>query len=294
MSEFATDQLFQIAEKLSQDFSLFPEQDENSTTPHIQGILSKEQVQKKLTALENLSIDEYIQEVVTPSESSQRLNAKQIVHKLTNRFITEQEFGPLYIAEVELPFNNHFRRIGFIGQNRSEQNGAWSPEHHNQAVTAMRNFAKHAMPIVTLIDTPGAVANEQANLNNQAHSISRLISEMANTDTPTVGVILGAGYSGGAIPLASTNVLLSLRDGIFNTIQPQGLASISRKYNLSWQECCKYVGVSAYELLPKNAIDGIIDYAPSDRIDQLQNLLNAITSSTVSYTHLTLPTIYSV
>ncbi len=282
MSEFDTDQLFQIAEKLSQDFSLFPEQDEHNPSPHIQGILSPEQVQKKLTALQQLSIDEYIQEAVAPSESSQRLNAKQVVHKLTNRFITEQEFGPLYVAEVELPFGSQFRRVGFIGQNRSEQNGAWSPEHHSQAVTAMRNFAKHAMPIVTLIDTPGAVANEQANLNNQAHSISRLISEMSNTDTPTVGIILGAGYSGGAIPLASTNVLLSVRDGIFNTIQPQGLASISRKYNLSWQECCKYVGVSAYELLPKNVIDGIIDYAPSDRIDQLQNLLDAITSSITS------------
>ncbi len=146
----------------------------------------------------------------------------------------------------------------------------------------MRNFAKHSIPIVTLIDTPGADASEEANLNNQAHSISHLIAEMANADTPTVGIILGAGYSGGAIPLASTNILLSVRDGIFNTIQPQGLASIARKYNLSWQECAKYVGVSAYELLQNNVVDGIIDYAPSDRIDQLQNLLNAITSSITS------------
>jgi len=282
MSQFDTDQLFQIAEKLSQDFSLFPEQEDSAASPHIQGLVDSEQIQKKRESLQQLNIDDYIQEVVAPSESKQRMNAKQLVHKLTNRFITEQEFGPLYVAEVELSFNNQFRRIGFIGQNRSEQNGAWLPEHHTQAVKAMRGFAKHAIPIVTLIDTPGANASEQANQNNQAHSISRLIAEMANCDTPTVGIILGAGYSGGAIPLASTNVLLSLRDGIFNTIQPQGLASIARKYNLSWQECAKYVGVSAYELLPKNVIDGIVDFAPSDRIDKLQNLLNAITSSIAS------------
>jgi len=279
MSQFDTDQLFQIAEKLSQDFSLFPSQEDSHATSVVKGLLSQQQVEDKSADLKKLDIDSYIKEVVSPSESSQRLNAKQLVHKLTQRFITEQEFGPLYIAEVELDFNNQYRRIGFIGQNRAERNGAWLPEHHHKAAAALRQFAKHVIPVVTLIDTPGADASEQANMDNQAHSISRLIAEMSNIDVPTVGIILGAGYSGGAIPLASTNILLSVRDGIFNTIQPQGLASIARKYNLSWQECAKYVGVSAYELQLRNVIDGIIDYAPGDRIDQLQNLSNAIVTS---------------
>lgn len=280
MSQFNTDQLFQIAEKLSQDFSLFPNS-KGSQAAVVKGLLNHEQVSAKSDELKQLDIDSYIKEVVSPSESSQRLNAKQLVHKLTTRFITEQEFGPLYVAEVELAFDDQFRRVGFIGQNRAERNGAWLPEHHRQAVKSLRQFAKHIIPVVTLIDTPGADASEQANLDNQAHSISRLITEMSNIDIPTVGIILGAGYSGGAIPLASTNILLSVRDGIFNTIQPQGLASIARKYNLSWQECAKYVGVSAYELQLRNVIDGIIDYAPSDRIDQLQNLTSAITSSII-------------
>ncbi|GAA6133547.1 hypothetical protein NBRC116188_03360 [Oceaniserpentilla sp. 4NH20-0058] len=279
MSQFETDQLFQIAEKLSQDFSLFPEHEDSQATSVVKGLLSQQQVEDKSAAFKELDLDSYIKEVVSPSESSQRLNAKQIVHKLTHRFISENDYGPLYVAEVELDFNNKFRRVGVIGQNRAERNGAWLPEHHQQAVESLRKFAKHATPVITFIDTPGADANEQANLDNQAHSISRLIAEMSNIDIPTVGIILGAGYSGGAIPLASTNILLSVRDGIFNTIQPQGLASIARKYNLSWQECAKYVGVSAYELQLRNVIDGIIDYAPGDRIDKLQNLSLAITSS---------------
>jgi len=285
MSQFETDQLFQIAEKLSQDFSLFPNDTQHPASPVIKGLLTQQAIDEKLSTLPSLDIDQYIEEVVAPSESSQRLSARQVVHKLTNRIITEKEDGPLYVAEVELDFGHKFRRVGFICQNREHRNGAWMPEHHKRAVRAVRQFAKHAMPIVTLIDTPGADAGEEANMRNQAHSISHLIAEMANADTPTVGIIWGAGYSGGAIPLAATNILLSVRDGIFNTIQPQGLASIARKYNLSWQECAKYVGVSAYELHSKNVIDGIIDYAPKDRIDKLVNMVQAITSSIESIEH---------
>ncbi len=118
MSQFDTDQLFQIAEKLSQDFSLFPALDD-TTTPHIQGLLSTKQIKEKVKFLRNLDIDGYIKEVVSPSESSQRLNARQLVHKLTTKFIYEEEFGPLYVAEVELHFGSGFRRVGFIGQKSS-------------------------------------------------------------------------------------------------------------------------------------------------------------------------------
>ena len=96
---------------------------------------------------------------------------------------------------------------------------------------------------------------------------------------PTVGIVIGAGYSGGAIPLASANILLSLRDGIFNTIQPQGLQSIARKYNLSWQECAKSVGVAPEELYTSGCIDGIIDFSPTDKDERQHNLRRAIISS---------------
>ncbi len=109
---------------------------------------------------------------------------------------------------------------------------------------------------------PAPTPAKTANRHNQAHSISRLIAEMAQIPVPTVGIILGNGYSGGAIPLATTNILLCVRDGVFNTIQPRGLAGIARKYDLSWQECAKYVGVSSYELCHAGLLDGVIDSFP--------------------------------
>lgn len=272
------DKLYQIAEKLAEDFSLFPNIDDDSIYKHVRGLVSDKDCQREREDLRSLDIDNYIERVVSPSENNARMSAKVVVNSLAHKILSELDEGALYVAEVELDFGSFLRRIGFICQNREHNNGAWLPRHHHLAAQQMRNFAKHSIPVVTLIDTPGADAGEEANANNQAHSISHLITEMANLDVPSLGIIWGAGYSGGAIPLATANLLLSVRDGIFNTIQPQGLASIARKYNLSWQECAKFVGVSAYELQQIGVIDGIIDYAPSDGTEKQHNLLQAIVS----------------
>ena len=116
------------------------------------------------------------------------------------------------------------REVGFIAQDRTVELGSWMPEHHLRAADFIDRCSSRAMPIVSFMDTPGADPREEANINNQAHSISRLIAEMSNVDVPNVGLVYGIGYSGGAIPLAASNVILSLRDGIFSTIQPAGLA----------------------------------------------------------------------
>jgi acetyl/propionyl-CoA carboxylase alpha subunit len=275
-SQTDTDQLFQIAEQLAKDFSLLPEVEGN--TQQVKGLLSESLIAKECERLQSLNVDAYIDAVVTPSEQKKRPSAKTLVEAVAHKIITETEDGPLYAAEVEMRFPSGLRRIGFLCQDRQQNSGAWMPHHHLAASQIARNFAKHATPIVTFIDTPGAEASEEANANNQAHSISRLIAEMANTGVPSLGIVVGAGYSGGAIPLATCNMLLSVRDGIFNTIQPQGLASIARKYQLSWQQCAKYVGVSPYELFEKGCIDGVIDFSPADNGDTLINLINAITS----------------
>lgn len=272
------DPLFQQAEKLSANFSLFPEYEDNAVDHKVKGLISPERCEAEVKRLKALAIDSYIEQVVTPSESGNRTNAKEIVKQLILRTITEYEDGPLYCVEADIDFNGRPRRVGFICQNRAHANGVWGPQHHNEAAKIARKYARRSMPIITFIDTPGADAGEAANSNNQAHSISHLITEMANGDVPTIGIIWGAGYSGGAIPLATTNILLSVHDGIFNTIQPQGLASIARKYNLSWQECAKYVGVSAFELRDAGIIDGIVDYSPNDADEKRRNLLLAITT----------------
>ncbi|MCG9740248.1 ATP-grasp domain-containing protein [Shewanella insulae] len=273
------DPLFLQAEHLAQDFSLFPKHSKQSLSQQINGLLSDDEIQANLKELEQLDVDGYVAKVIQPTLDKSRPGAKRVIADLKGKLIVEKHMGPFYSAEIELNFGSRTRRIGFIAQERTTSNGAWMPEHHLAACTAIRHFAELSMPIVYLIDTPGADAGEIANSQNQAHTISKAIAESANVDVPTVGIVIGAGYSGGAIPLAAANILLSLRDGIFNTIQPQGLQSIARKYNLSWQECAKSVGVSPEELYTSGCIDGIIDFSPSDKDERQHNLRRAIISS---------------
>ena len=268
------DRLYLIAESLAQEFSLFPSVAREDALP---GLFKRAQIARRTKRLRNLDIDSYIEAVVAPAESSSRTPAPEAIRQL-GAVQSEASDGPFYAATLEMDFAGEPRQVGFIAQDRSADNGVWGPRHHLEAARYLERWAKRRIPIVTFMDTPGADAREDANRNNQAHSISRLITEASNLDVPNVGVIYGLGYSGGAIPLAASNMILSVADGVFSTIQPRSLANIARRLNLSWQECAKYVGLSPFELHAQGNIDGVIDYSPAEP-EKLPNLGAAIVAA---------------
>jgi acetyl/propionyl-CoA carboxylase alpha subunit/biotin carboxyl carrier protein len=245
---------------------------------NIEGLLSKQAIDAELEKLKSLSVDDYIARVLEPAESSSRPSAKAAIQQLKGKIFSEFELGPLYSVEIALEHAGRTRRLGIIAQNRKIKNGTWSPEHHLEACRLAKNYASRSLPIVTFMDTPGADAGTEANTNNQAHSISRLIAVMANVKTPTIGLIYGLGYSGGAIPLATSNLVFAVRNAVFNTIQPKGLANIARQYNLSWQESARYVGVSPCELYSRGSIDGVIDWDPATGSININTLAATICS----------------
>ena len=273
------DHLYLIAENLAQDFSLFPAAD--SEAP-LRGVLSVSEVLRYRQYLADLEVDEYIEAVVAPAEDPKRSSAPTAIRQL-GKVISENSDGPYFDAVIEIDFGEGvWRQVAFVAQDRSVANGSWMPEHHSAAANFIGRSSIRNLPIVSFMDTPGADPYEVANRNNQAHSISRLIVEMSNVGVPNVGIIYGLGYSGGAIPLAASNMILSVRDGVFSTIQPVSLASIARRMNLSWQECAEYVGLSAQELFEQGNIDGVIDYAPGDSDEQIENLRIAIVDAILS------------
>lgn len=256
------DRLYLIAERLAQEFELFPSADPEAIFS-VKGLLSADEIAKESAALDRLDIDAYIERVVSPSENTRRTSASEVIPQLGRvRELTDD--GPYCDAVIDVDFPNGVRPIGVVAQNRKIRNGEWMPEHHLQAARFVRRCSQRRIPIVSLMDTPGAAGDEIANRNNQAHQISLLIAEMSDVDVPNLGIIFGVGYSGGAIPLAASNMILSVRDGVFSTIQPQGLANIARRLNLSWQECAKQVGLSPFQLMNQGNIDGIINYVPGE------------------------------
>ena len=238
--------------------------------------LSEAELKQRVAALKNLSSEEYHQQIIAPLETGERGSVIKLVHALAEEVHQEFKQGPLYVAEVTVVAEEGAIRCGIIAQNRLENKGVWMPEHHQRAGEWARRMEQLRLPVVTFIDTPGADAGALANQQNQAHSISALIATMADLTVPTVGIVLGAGYSGGAIPLATTNVLLSVRDGLFNTIQPQGLAAIARKQKLDWKSCAQLVGGSACELQQEGVIDAVIDYSPVNADRTVRRLRQAI------------------
>ena len=136
------DKLFQVAEQLSANFSLFPEYEDNAVDHRVKGLVSPKKCDRELERLTALNIDNYIEQVVAPSEVASRTSAKGIVKHLVTKIITEYEDGPLYSTEAELDFGGHIRRVGIICQNREHAKGVWGPQHHNMAAQIVRKFAR--------------------------------------------------------------------------------------------------------------------------------------------------------
>ena len=271
-SRFAPgDRLFLIAENLAQDSSLFPEE-ERDLDPPLRGILSDADIARRNDYLDNVDIDSYIEAVVSAAEDPKRTAAPKAIAEL-GEVVSETSEAAFYAAIVNMDFGDEVRPVGFIAQDRGVRSGEWMPQHHLLAARKIEEYSNRSIPIVSLMDTPGAAADADANRGNQAHSISLLIAEMSNTDVPNLGIVFGLGYSGGAIPLAASNMILSVRDGVFSTIQPRSLASIARRLNLSWQQCAKEVGLSPFELKRQGNIDAIIDYAPGEDVTNLHRAI---------------------
>ncbi len=214
---------------------------------------------RQATALDD---EAYCQRLLLPAESAEREPLLSLLRRISQGFRLTSEDGPLVTAEALWTDGEDVIPVAILAQNRQVNQGIWQPHHHRKALTFLHHCEARRLPLITFIDTPGAAADHTANRDNQAHSISALIAAMASLTVPSVGILFGVGYSGGAIPLATTNVLLSVRDGLFNTIAPKGLASIARRQHLGWQACARQVGVSAVELAGQALLDGVLDYSP--------------------------------
>ena len=154
------------------------------------------------------------------------------------------------------------------------------PEGYRKALRLYRMAEKFGLPIITLIDTPGAYPGIGAEERGQSEAIARNLYVMAELKTPIIGVIIGEGGSGGALALGVVDQLLMLQYATYSVISPEGCASILWKSQDQASTAAETLGITATRLKAAGLVDRIVNEpmggahrAPDEMMDSLRKAL---------------------
>jgi len=136
--------------------------------------------------------------------------------------------------------------------------GMMRPEGYRKCIRLMKLADKFNIPIITLIDTPGAYPGVGAEQRGQAEAIARSIECCMSLKVPTISIVIGEGGSGGAVALASANKIIMLENSIYSVISPEGCASILWRNPGKALEAADAMKLSAQDLLKLGIIDEVI------------------------------------
>jgi acetyl-CoA carboxylase carboxyl transferase subunit beta len=136
--------------------------------------------------------------------------------------------------------------------------GMASPEGYRKAARLMRLAAKLGIPVVTLIDTPGADPGTAAEEHGQSAAIAESLRLMCSLPVPIVTVVTGEGGSGGALALGVADRVLAMENSFYSVISPEGCAAILWKDPQAAPKAATALRLDARELLRTGIVDGVI------------------------------------
>ena len=136
--------------------------------------------------------------------------------------------------------------------------GMARPEGYRKAQRLMRLADRFGLPVISLVDTPGAYPGVDAEARGQAEAIARSIETCLSLQVPFVSVIIGEGGSGGAIALAVADTILMLEHSIYSVISPEGCASILWRDGEQTKTAAEALRLTAQDLIEQEVIDAII------------------------------------
>ena len=136
--------------------------------------------------------------------------------------------------------------------------GMARPEGYRKAVRLMDMADRFGLPVISLIDTPGAYPGIGAEERGQAEAIARSTDRQLMLGVPNVSVVIGEGGSGGAVAIATANSVLMLEHSIYSVISPEGAASIIWRDAAKANEAATSMKITAQDLLRMHVIDGVI------------------------------------
>jgi len=144
-------------------------------------------------------------------------------------------------------------------KSRIERNfGMARPEGYRKAIRLMDLADRFGLPVITLVDTPGAYPGKGAEERGQSEAIARSTEKCLQIGVPLISVIVGEGGSGGAVGLATANKVVMLEHAIYSVISPEGCASILWKDAEKMKEAAEALRLTAQDLSRLGVIDRIV------------------------------------
>ena len=137
--------------------------------------------------------------------------------------------------------------------------GMANPEGYRKAYRLMEMAEKFGIPVVTLVDTPGAFPGLEAEERGQAEAIARNLKRMAMLKVPIVTIIIGEGASGGAIGIGMGNEVYMMENTWYSVISPESCSSILWKTWDYKEQAASALKLTAPDLLEMGIIDGVIE-----------------------------------
>jgi acetyl-CoA carboxylase carboxyl transferase subunit alpha len=158
------------------------------------------------------------------------------------------------------------RRVMLIGHEKGDDTasrlkhnfGMAKPEGYRKAIRLMQLADRFGLPVVTLVDTPGAFPGVEAEERGQAEAIARSTEQCLALKVPMIAVIVGEGGSGGAVAIAAANRVLMFEHAIYSVISPEGCASILWRTGDKAAEAADAMKITAADLHGLGVIDRVI------------------------------------
>ena len=133
--------------------------------------------------------------------------------------------------------------------------GMPQPQGYRKALRLFRHANKFKMPIITIIDTPGAYPGIKAEETGQGAAIAMNLREMSKLSVPVISIISGEGCSGGALGLAVANIVMMLEHAYYTVISPEGCASILWRDAAKFADAAEALKITSKDLLKLGVID---------------------------------------
>ncbi len=242
----------------------------------IQEDIISAQVRHDLAAVEKhtKNLDKQVEKIYSNLSDFQKL---QLARHLDRPYALDY-INIILKDKYEIHGDRHFRDdaaiicyMGYIGDEKvmviGEQKGRGTknklkrnfgmphPEGYRKALRAAKMAEKFGMPILMLVDTPGAYPGIGAEERNQSEAIARNLLELAEINTPTISIVIGEGGSGGALAIGVADKFAMMRYSVFSVISPEGCSAIL------WSDPAKAeVATNAMKITPVDLKElGLID-----------------------------------